>query len=127
MLQLLPRFIQKLEILWLGNVRRTAGGIHDERTLVLTGTAAVPVIVIILIFLGCGSCQQSGDGFGRETLPEFHHGGCTERTFAGVFFQSEEVLQIWILADMPHCPLIADFNRCLMMSAPNAIRAECAG
>lgn len=108
MLQLFPRFIQKLEILRVGNVCRTAGGIHDEGALVLSGTAAVLVVVIVPIFLGGGSCQQSSNGFGRKTLPEFHHSGCTKGAFAGVFLhQAEEVLQIRILADMPHCPLVA--------------------
>ena len=47
-LQLFPCFIQKLEILRIGNVSRTAGGIHDEGALVLTGAAAVLIVVIVL-------------------------------------------------------------------------------
>ena len=107
MLQLFPRFIQKLEILRVGNVCRTAGGIHDEGAFVLTGTPTVLVIVIVLIFLRDGSCQQSSNGLRRKALPEFHHSGCAKGAFAGVFLQAEEVLQIRILADMPHRPLVA--------------------
>ena len=106
-LQLFPRFIQKLEILRVGNVCRTAGGIHDEGALVLTGAAAVLIVVIVLIFLWRGSGQQSSNGFRREALPEFHHSGCAKGAFAGVFPHAEEVLQIRILADMPHRPLVA--------------------
>jgi len=48
-LQLFSYFIQKLEILWVGNVNWTAGGVHNEGTLVLTGVSAILVVVIILI------------------------------------------------------------------------------
>lgn len=67
-LQLFPRFIQKLEILRVGNVSRTAGGIHDKGALVLTGAAVALIVVIVLIFLGLGggSCQQGSNGFRRD-------------------------------------------------------------
>ena len=122
-LQLFPHFIQKLEILWIANISRTAGCIQDEGALVLTG-AAVLIVVIVLIFLRGGSCQQSKNGkrFRNSTVVDAPKGHLLVYSF-----RQRQYCKYGFSLTCRTVHSSLHWSSCLMISAPNAIRAGCAG
>ena len=103
--------VQQLDILWIRNICRAAGGVHGQRTPIgWILIIIIPVRVSRTIRLGNGSFQNFGNVFRAEPLAERHHCGCSKGATASVFLHADEILQIWVLTDVLDNPLIAAFQ-----------------
>ena len=104
LLQLLPRLIQQIHVLRIGDIRRTAGGVQHQCPAV--GRVIVSIFLILLLLrLGDGRLQNRRHVLLAEPLPKRHQRRGPKGTRTILFHPNEE-LQIRIFFDVLHQPVV---------------------